>query len=235
MRRAAGAVAAALAGAPLHFLVLNAGIMALPARTDAAGGRGWEKQIATNHFGHHLLVSLLRPALLAQAPVPARVVFLSSLAHRMAALDVGDLHFARRPYSAWGAYGQSKLANLLDAKELADQLAGSNIAACSVHPGVIQTNLSRHILSDGLLARGALAVLGPLVFDKSVPQGAATSVFACLAPEAVGGAYLADCAVAEPLTEAGRDTDGSLRRALWKATEEQLQAALAALDAQPAA
>jgi NAD(P)-dependent dehydrogenase (short-subunit alcohol dehydrogenase family) len=238
VRASAGAIAAALRGAPLDFVVLNAGIMALPALTHAAGGRGWEKQLATNHFGHHLLVSLLRPALLAQAPAPARVVFLSSLAHKRGVIDVDDLHFSRRKYDAWTAYGQSKLANMLDAKELSDQLAGSNVSACSVHPGVIQTNLLRHIpfLSDGgILAGAALAIMGPLVFDKTIPQGAATTLFGCLSPDAQGGVYLVDCAVAEPLTDAGRDADKSLRRALWQKTEEQVAAALATLDAQPAA
>ena len=137
------------------------------------------------------------------------------------------------------AYGQSKLANLLEAKELQDQCAGTNLTACSVHPGVIKTNLVRHIpyLSSGsLLGTAMLAVVGPMVFDKTIPQGAATTLYGCLAPaEAVAGEYLVDCAAAEPLTDAAKDADKTLRRALWKVTEEQIQAALAALDAEPPA
>jgi NAD(P)-dependent dehydrogenase (short-subunit alcohol dehydrogenase family) len=234
VRAAAAATLEALHGAPLDLLVGNAGIMALPTREEACGGRGWEKQMATNHFGHHLLVSLLRPQMAAQS-APARIVLLSSSGHQFGTVNVDDLHFATpaRPYSAWGAYGQSKLANILEAKELSDQLEGTNVTAVAVHPGVIKTNLMRHMPvwgGGGVLATLSLAVIGPFVFDKSIPQGAATTLYACLAPDIPPGSYLVDCAVAQP-RDAAVDADKVMRRALWRVTEEQIQAALADLDA----
>ena len=224
--------AAALAAAPaLDLVVCNAGIMALETRQVTP--HGFEKQIGTNHFGHHFLVSLLRERLVAQ-PGGARVVLLSSLAHKRGSVDVADLHFERgRAYSPWVAYGQSKLANLLDAKELADQLAATKVVAVSVHPGVIRTNLARHISmlqGDGIGAAVGRAVFGALIVDKTIPQGAATTLFGCLEPRlaepALRGAYLADCGVAAPNAE-GEDADKALRRALWAATEAQLKEALA--------
>ena len=150
--------AAAQAAAPEGFslVVLNAGIMALPARETTPAG--FEKQIGVNHFAHHLLVSLLRPALVARADRPARIVYVSSLAHARGGVDVADLHFAKgRAYSPWVAYGQSKKANMLEARELADQLRASapHITVASLHPGVIATNLARHmtILNNFLVVR----------------------------------------------------------------------------------
>ena len=226
--------AAAQAAAPvLDFVVLNAGIMALPSREETAAG--FEKQLGVNHMAHHLLVSLLRERLVGQ-PAGARVVFLSSLAHKRGSVDVADLHFARgRAYTPWTAYGQSKKANMLDAKELSDQLASTQVAAVSVHPGVIATNLARSIpflqgASVGaVLARG---VFGAFIVDKTIPQGAATTLYGCLEPRlaepALRGSYLVDCAVAVPDAE-GEDAGKTLRKALWAATEEQLAAALAKL------
>ena len=150
--------AAAQAAAPEGFslVVLNAGIMALPARETTPAG--FEKQIGVNHFAHHLLVSLLRPALVARADKPARIVYVSSLAHARGSVDVADLHFAKgRAYSPWVAYGQSKKANMLEARELADQLRASapHITVASLHPGVIATNLARHMtmLNNFLVVR----------------------------------------------------------------------------------
>jgi NAD(P)-dependent dehydrogenase (short-subunit alcohol dehydrogenase family) len=128
----------------LDFIVCNAGIMALPSceYTEA----GFERQLGVNHFGHFYLVRLLLPKMLATDDTAGRIVVLSSSAHSMGKIDVNDLHYKNgRSYRAWQAYGQSKLANLLYAKELADRLAESspNVTAVSVHPGVIQTNLWR--------------------------------------------------------------------------------------------
>lgn len=125
----------------LDFLVLNAGIMALPQAeyTDA----GFERQIGVNHFGHFYLTQLLLPKMLSTPDTAGRVVVLSSSAHEFGSFDFEDLHYKNgRPYkSGWPAYGQSKLANLLFAKELADRLEGTQISAVSVHPGVIHTAL----------------------------------------------------------------------------------------------
>lgn len=155
--RALAAAAEAEAPEGLDFCVLNAGIMALPEL--ATTPCGFEKQIGTNHFGHHLLVSLLRPALVARTSKPARIVYLSSLAHNRGNVDVADLHFSKgRKYTPWGAYGQSKKANMLEARELADQLRteAPHITVASVHPGVIATNLGRHMtmLNNPVVVRG---------------------------------------------------------------------------------
>jgi len=126
--------------ARLDFLVLNAGIMALPNKeyTDA----GFERQIGVNHFGHFYLTQLLQDKLLTTPHTAGRVVVLSSSAHNMGKVVPSDLHYTNgRAYKGWEAYGQSKLANLLFAKGLADRLKGTPATAVSVHPGVIQTNL----------------------------------------------------------------------------------------------
>lgn len=221
VRAFASAVAA---GGPVDFFICNAGIMALPKRE--ATPAGWEKQFGVNHLGHHYLISLLRERMVAQG-TPARIVLLSSSAHAMGSFDARDPHFAAgRAYSAWGAYGQSKLANILEAKELADQLANTKVAALSLHPGVISTGIQRNL--------GAVvsALVGALVVDKTIPQGAATTLYACLDPALDApdkrGAYLLDCALAVPTTAAGRDEDRALRRALWERSESDVKAALAA-------
>lgn len=124
----------------LDFLVLNAGIMALPKKecTDA----GFEKQIGVNHFGHFYLTKLLLDKMKSTPDTAGRIVVLSSSAHNMGKVVVSDLHYTKgRAYAGWEAYGQSKLANLLFAKGLADRLKGTSLTAVSIHPGVIKTNL----------------------------------------------------------------------------------------------
>jgi len=214
----------------LDFLICNAGIMALETRELTQ--HGFEKQIGTNHFGHAYLISLLKPKLLAQSH-PSRIVLLSSLAHKMGTIICENLHFdpaKKRPYKPWDAYGQSKLANLLWAKTLADEFKGTQVLAASVHPGVIQTNLVRHISALQWPILGTLStwLFSMLVCDKNIPQGAATTIYAALAPdtEEIRGAYLADCAIVVP-TEEGQDATGANRAALKKQTDLELSAALA--------
>jgi NAD(P)-dependent dehydrogenase (short-subunit alcohol dehydrogenase family) len=221
---------AAAAGGAIDLLVCNAGIMALPAREVTP--HGWEKQIGTNHFGHHYLISLLRDKMVAQG-TPARIVLVASAAHAMGGVDVADLHFRRgRSYAAWTAYGQSKLANILEAKALADQLSGTKVAALALHPGVIKTSLARHMSLGAALS----FVFEHVVVDKTVPQGASTTLFACLEPSLdeadKRGSYLDSCAVATPNAAA---RDEALRKALWDATERDIKAALAAAPPPPQA
>lgn len=203
----------------IDFLVLNAGIMALPNAEYTAAG--FERQIGVNHFGHAYLTLLLLNKMKNQ-DFPNRIVVLASTAHTMAdGLDVNDLHYKKgRRYSGWGAYGQSKLANVLFAKSLGDKLKGTNTTAVSLHPGVISTNLWR--------ASSLLSLLTPLFTDKNIPQGAATTVWACLAPRVaesdMRGAYLSDCGPVLP-NEKGQDLTGNLREALWIQTCRQLQTA----------
>jgi WW domain-containing oxidoreductase len=123
-----------------------------------------------------------------------------------------------RGYNAWGAYGQSKFANLLFAKELQRRFAGTKKTAYAVHPGVIHTNLAR---SMGGVVQMVMAVAGPL-FLKTIPQGAATEVFAAVHPKALAlaGQYLADCNAGTPRKDA---EDAELARKLWKVSEQIVQ------------
>ena len=200
----------------LDFLVLNAGIMALPKLefTDA----GFEKQIGVNHFGHFYLTQLLQKKIQETPNTSGRIVVLTSVAHKHGEIVSEDLHYTKgRQYNGWKSYGQSKLANLLYAKALADRLKGTNITAVAVHPGVIQTNLWNQSLISKLI--------GNLITSKTIPQGAATTIFACVAPrvgtDCLRGAYLEDCSPSLP-SKSGQDEDKILRNKLWTATEEQL-------------
>jgi NAD(P)-dependent dehydrogenase (short-subunit alcohol dehydrogenase family) len=202
-------VAAARKHAPIDVLLLNAGIMALPEREMLFG---YEKQFFTNHLGHFLLLTGLLDAL---AP-DGRVVLVSSAAHRMSVrggIDFDNLD-GSKGYSAWRFYGHSKLANLLTARALAKRFEGSRRRAFAVHPGVIRTNLGRHMSA---IARGTMAIADPL-FLKSQEQGAATQVWAAVHPDAAAhnGAYLADCNVAK----ASKDgQDETLAERLWTESE----------------
>jgi WW domain-containing oxidoreductase len=196
-------------GHRLDAIVANAGVMALPRRQTAYG---IELQLFTNHVGHFILVTGLLDALADDG----RVVVLSSEAHRHApreGIRFDDLG-AERSYSPWKAYGQSKLANLLFAKELARRLAGSRRTANAVHPGVIHTNLSRHLPA----AMDALfGFFGKLAL-KTVPQGAATQTYVAVHPGAAreSGAYFSSCNVATPRPDAN---DPALAARLWEVTE----------------
>ncbi len=181
-------------GLAIDLLLNNAGVMMCPeGRTDD----GFETQFGTNHLGHFAWTAGVLPAL---AP-NARVVTLSSGAHLFGTCDVDDLNWQKRDYDARLAYAQSKTANLWFGSELQRRL-GDRLLSLSVHPGVIQTDLSRHLPEAVLDAmRANLEERGVKV--KNVPQGAATSVWAATADELVdhGGAYLLDCRVAGPITE----------------------------------
>ena len=134
----------------IHLLINNAGVMACPR---AQTRDGFELQFGTNHIGHFLFTCLLVPNLLAAAP--ARVVNLSSSGHRFGKVDFDDPNFERRDYDKWLAYGQSKTANALFSVALNRRLAERGVTANAVHPGVIETELGRHLDdSDRALPRG---------------------------------------------------------------------------------
>jgi WW domain-containing oxidoreductase len=197
-------------GISLDGIIANAGIMALPTLTVK---HGLELQFLTNHMGHFLLVT----GLLSQLASDGRVVMLSSSAHQMApkeGIQFGNLD-GQQGYSAWAAYGQSKLANLLFAKELAKRLPGPNQTANAVHPGVINTGLQR---SMSPLLASMMKVMGPL-FLKSVPEGAATEVFVATHPSVAKtrGEYFADCNVASCSALA---RDAELARKLWETSAD---------------
>ncbi|HEX6241510.1 MAG TPA: SDR family NAD(P)-dependent oxidoreductase, partial [Polyangiales bacterium] len=205
-----GAVKTARERAPqLDAIVCNAGIMALP---KLEVKHGLELQFLTNHVGHFMLVT----GLLEQLTPAARVVVLSSDAHRAApagGIDFDNLD-GSKGYSGWSAYGRSKLANLLFAKALAKRFQGSSRVANAVHPGVIHTNLSRHM---NPLADLVFRVATPLAL-KSIGEGAATEVWAAVHPDAarINGEYLSDCNVAKPRRLA---EDPALAERLWTETE----------------
>jgi len=203
----------------IDLLINNAGIMACPlART----ANGCELQLATNHIGHFLFTNLLVPALRNSAG--ARVVSLSSAAHRYAAFDFDDPLFERRPYNDWAAYGQSKTANALFAVGLARRLQKFGITANAVHPGVIFTDLMRHM---DTAARDNLREQASAV-TKTVPQGAATQVWAAVSPALAGvtGKYLEDCHIgrlADPMAYDGYQAyalDEQSAERLWALSEQ---------------
>jgi len=211
---------------PLHILINNAGVMALP--TLRLTPAGWETQFATNHVGHFALACGLRSALAAAGG--ARIVSLSSNAHLRSPVVFEDINFARREYDQWAAYGQSKTANALFAVGATARWQGEGITANAVHPGVIaDTNLSRH-LDKELLRR--IRASGTFRY-KSIEQGAATSVLVATSPalEGVGGRYFEDCADAEPVTGTQQELaamrsgvapyaqDKALAEKLWELSE----------------
>jgi len=177
---------------PLDILVANAGIMALPTRTVTE--RGWEMQLATNFLGHFALSTALH-APLSQAGA-ARIVVVSSGAHRMASFDFDDPHFEQRAHEPWAAYGQSKSADVLFTVG-ARRWAEDGITANALNPGYILTNLQRHLDDDTMRAFGVLDSEGnltPLPYYKTPAQGASTSVLLAASPllHGVTGRYFED-------------------------------------------
>ncbi len=209
------------AAVPLDLLVNNAGVMATPLEQTA---QGMELQLGTNHMGHvHLTLSLLP---LLEAAESARVVTVSSGLHtrgrgaRLLETLENDPRYERRKYSRFDAYGDSKLANVLFTRALAKRLPRS-VETFALHPGVIATNLSRSMGFSGVLFR---LLGGP--FMKSIPEGAATQVYAATSSELDGqsGAYLSDCAVARPSSDA---LDDELAARVWERTEDRIARASA--------
>jgi NAD(P)-dependent dehydrogenase (short-subunit alcohol dehydrogenase family) len=183
----------------LHLLINNAGIMAAPlAYTDA----GLESQFGTNHIGHFFLTIGLLPAL--KAAGKARVVSLSSLGHRRSEVQFDDINFRRRPYDPWLAYGQSKTANILFAVGMTQRFASDGTSTNAVHPGGIMTGLQKYVPREEQMKMGWIDETGtPNPHMKTTEQGAATSIWAAVAPELdnVSGQYLEDCTIARPWSD----------------------------------
>ena len=206
----------------LDAIICNAGIMALPKRETI---HGYEKQFFVNHVGHFILVD----GLMNHLTDDARVIAVSSDAHKMAPSDgiqFDDLA-AEGWYSAWKAYGHSKLANVLFARELGRRFKedDTNRSAMAVHPGPIDTNLTRNM---NAFFQACWSFASPL-FLKTTPQGAATQTWAVVHPEPheLNGKYLADCNIAET-SEHGADIE--MAEKLWETTEQIVDE----LDATPA-
>ncbi|MEE1670621.1 SDR family NAD(P)-dependent oxidoreductase [Streptomyces sp. WAC07094] len=178
---------------PLDALVANAGIMMLPTRE--VNAQGWEMQLATNYLGHFALAVGLRPAL--QAAENARVAVVSSGAQLRAGFDFDDPQFERRAYDSFVAYAQSKTADVLLAVGISRRWAEHGITANACAPGVIHTNLARHLDQATLQALGAMDADGNLVIPdhfKTPAQGAATTVLLAASPllDGVTGRYFED-------------------------------------------
>jgi NAD(P)-dependent dehydrogenase (short-subunit alcohol dehydrogenase family) len=214
-------------GERFDLVIANAGVMACPKGTTADG---FETQFGTNHLGHFVLVNriaeLFKPG--------SRLVNLSSAGHRFADVDLDDPNFERTEYAEFTAYGRSKTANILFAVEFDRRHRNAGIRATAVHPGTIKTELSRHMTQEALQQlidsiNANRAPGEPEFWYKSIPQGAATSVWAgaVAAPAQVGGRYCEDCHVAE-VTDGATLTRSGVRpyaldpehaKALWAKSE----------------
>lgn len=219
-------------GEPIDVLINNAGVMACPFGRTADG---FEMQFGTNHLGHFELTRRLMPAILSgDAP---RIVCLTSSAHDISDVDLSDPNFESTEYDAWQAYGQSKSANALHALALSRRHAAEDVIAVSVHPGAIRTSLGRHLddeLMNQAIERGKqrAAASGATTGRrfKTVPQGAATEVWAATSPDVVRhhGGYLADCGPGVLGGNPGENgmrpwiTDVDTADRLWDLSEELL-------------
>ena len=214
---------------PLHILVNNAGVMALPKLTLTPAG--YEMQFATNHLGHFALTTGLHQSLAAAGG--ARGVAVSSIGHLFGPVVFDDLHYRFRPYDQWTSYGQSKSAIVLFAVAAAQRWAGDGIAINALMPGnIASTALARHMGPDDLANFGKETDL-TLPPVKTIEQGAATSVLLAASPEVEGvtGRYYEDCAEAPVIHEreghAGGvapyvlDRDNADR--LWQVSEQLTQ------------
>jgi len=216
---------------PLHLLFNNAGVMACPKTITS---EGLELQFATNHIGHFLLVKELMEVIKASGTVdePARIVNLSSMVCTMApdyGIPFDDLH-AKKSYDKMERYSVSKFANVLFTKQLQRnfELERANVIAVSLHPGVIETNLARHLTStwwDNVSFRIMWFFISILINEptKTIPQGAATSVYCALAPEVLqhGGEYFFNCKLETKNVHMHKlHNDVKLAEDLWKISEE---------------
>jgi len=219
-------------GEPLDVVIANAGVMATPFGHTADG---FETQFATNHLGHFVLVnriaSLVRDG--------GRLINLSSAGHRFSNVDLDDPNFERTSYEPFVAYGRSKTANILFAVAFDKRHRDRGVRAAAVHPGAIQTELSRHADMSQFVKmieqmNQQLAAEGKPPFQfKTIPQGAATSVWAGVVAPAddIGARYCENCHVGKvvpdsvtisPISEGVRAyaLDPQAAEALWKKSEE---------------
>jgi NAD(P)-dependent dehydrogenase (short-subunit alcohol dehydrogenase family) len=219
-------------GEPLDIIIANAGVMATPFGKTADG---FETQFGTNHLGHFVFVNRIAPLLRAGG----RLINLSSAGHRYSNVDLDDPGFERTPYDPFVAYGRSKTANILFAVEFDKRHRARGVRAAAVHPGVIKTELARHVepgrieklieqINENLKAEGK----GPFQW-KSLEQGAATSVWAAVKADAdeVGGKYCENCHVAKPMVDSANVAsisegvrsyalDPANAAALWQKSEQ---------------
>jgi NAD(P)-dependent dehydrogenase (short-subunit alcohol dehydrogenase family) len=219
-------------GEPFDVVIANAGVMATPFGHTADG---FETQFGTNHLGHFVLVNRIAPLI----RTGGRLINLSSSGHRYSNVDLQDPNFERTPYEPFVAYGQSKTANILFAVAFDGRHRRRGVRAAAVHPGGIDTELGRHIEPSriqGIIDQmnKQLAADGKPPFQwKTVPQGAATSVWAgVVAPaDEIGGRYCENCHIGNVVPDdvtisaisegvRGYALDPKNAEALWKKSEE---------------
>jgi len=188
---------------PLHILVNNAGVMAVPELTLSPAGH--EMHFATNHLGHFALAIGLHDAL--AVAEKSRIVSVSSGGHQRSPVVFDDIDYAFRDYEPFGAYGQSKTANVLFAVEVTRRWADDGITANALMPGAIFTRLGRHV--DAEIAAAAMKRQDNV---KTVEQGAATSVLLAASPllEGIGGRYFEDCNEAHVVERRGAPGTGGV-------------------------
>lgn len=219
-------------GDKLDVVIANAGVMAAPFGKTVDG---FELQFGTNHLGHFVFVN--RIASLVKDG--GRIVIVSSSAHRTADFSLEDLSFVTTKFDPWVAYSRSKTANILFAVELDRRFRTRGVRATALHPGGIKTELGRHVGEaslDGMIAQinEALVAEGQAAYAwKTIPQGAATSVWAGFVarPEDIGGRYCEDCHVSEVIAGDLGPTAPGVRpyaldpetaKALWAKSEEMV-------------
>lgn len=195
----------------LDILISNAGVMAMP---KALTKDGFEMQLGVNHLGHFLLTNLLLDILKASAP--SRIIVLSSLAHKYGEINRDDLN-SEKSYNKYKAYSQSKLANILFTQELARRLKGTGVTVNSVHPGVVKTDLGRHLVHSYVKK-----LIDPFTyyFFKTAKSGAQTTIRLAVDPELgkITNQYFADCKPQQVRPSACRNNGDA--EWLWKESEK---------------
>jgi NAD(P)-dependent dehydrogenase (short-subunit alcohol dehydrogenase family) len=217
---------------PFDVVIANAGVMATPFSLTMDG---FETQFGTNHLGHFVFVNRIAPLIRAGG----RLINLSSAGHRFSNVDLDDPNFERTKYEPFVAYGRSKTANILFAVAFDQRHRGRGVRGAAVHPGGIQTELARHLEPGQIEAivkqiNEMAAAEGKGAFQwKTIPQGAATSVWAGVVapPEEIGGRYCENCHVGNVVPDTatinmiregvrGYALDPKTAEALWKKSEE---------------
>ncbi|GBM12762.1 Retinol dehydrogenase 11 [Araneus ventricosus] len=203
----------------IHILINNAGIMACP---ESKTVDGFEMQMGVNHLGHFLLTNLLLDRIKESAP--ARVVNVSSAAYFAGNISISDINM-ERGYSPSGAYSNSKLANILFTRELARRLKGTGVTTYCLHPGSIDTELSKHIKDTfGRIAGFFYYLISKLIF-KSPKQGAQTTIY-CAVDEKIAnesGLYYIGCRSVEPVAKA---RDDAFAKKFWEFSEYLIESVL---------
>jgi NAD(P)-dependent dehydrogenase (short-subunit alcohol dehydrogenase family) len=220
-------------GEQFDLVIANAGVMATPFGKTVDG---FETQFGTNHLGHFVLVNRIAPLI----RDGGRLVNLSSAGHRFSNVDLEDPNFEKTTYEPFVAYGRSKTANILFAVAFDKRHKARGVRAAAVHPGVIQTELSRYMGQETMeqlikQLSQQLAAEGKSLEWKTIPQGAATSVWAAAVAGAgeIGGKYCENCHVGKvvaddvaisPVSEGvrGYALDEKNAEALWRKSEEMV-------------